>query len=80
MKFEDIQFPVYRRYKNSRSYFKIINPRRFEEIKVIGSKRVIHMIEAHLFPEMNFIRDLAVNYREMAEEISAEEYEAFRNA
>lgn len=74
MNFEDINFPVYRKYKNNKSYFKIINPRLFEEVQIIGSKKVIKQIPANLYPEMTFIRDLVYNYKEMADEIGEEEY------
>ena len=79
MKFEDIVFPVYRRYRNGRSYFKIINERSFEEVGSLGTKRIVSVTEAKQFPEMIFIRDLLVNYKGMAEEISAEEYERFKS-
>jgi hypothetical protein len=78
MNLEDMQFPVYRRYKNGRSYFKIINPKRFEEVRVVGVQRVISLIDAKQFPEINFIRDLILNYREMADEISAADFEQFK--
>lgn len=74
MKLEDIHFPVYRKYKNDKSYFKIINPRMFEEIQIIGSKKIVKQIEAKLFPEVLFIQDLLINYSEMAYEINEEEY------
>jgi hypothetical protein len=74
MNFEDIVFPVYRKYKNNRSYFKIINPRLFEEIQVIGDKKLVRQVEVRLFPEINFIRDLVFNYKEMAVEINESEY------
>jgi hypothetical protein len=74
MKFEDINFPVYRKYKNNKSYFKIINPRQFEEIQLIGSKRKIKVTDAFQLPEMNFVYDLVFNYTEMAEEIPEQEY------
>lgn len=69
-----MNFPVYRKYKNNKSYFKIINPQLFEEIQIIGSKKIIKQTEATLFPEKNFINDLLFNYAEMAEEIGEEEY------
>ena len=75
MRFEDINFPVYRKYKNSKSYFKIINPVLFEEIQLIGTKKIIKKTEAKLLPEKNFIFDLVFNFDEMAFEISEEEYE-----
>ena len=79
MDFEGIKFPVYRRYKNNKSYFKIINPRLFEEIQLVGSKRIIRHTTAKQFPELNFIRDLIYNYKEMAEEISETEYLTEKN-
>jgi hypothetical protein len=75
MNFEDINFPVYRKYKNNASYFKIINPLLFEEIQIIGSKKIVRQTEAKLFPEKNFVRDLLTNYSHMAYEITEVEYE-----
>ena len=69
-----MNFPVYRKYKNGKSYFKIINPLLFEEIQVIGTKKVTKQTEAKLFPEKNFVNDLLFNFKEMANEISEEEY------
>jgi hypothetical protein len=74
MDLKDINFPVYRKYKNNKSYFKIIQPKLFEEIQLIGSKKIIKEVEAKQFPEMLFINDLILNYSEMADEISEEEY------
>ena len=75
MNFEDINFPVYRKYKNGASYFKILNPLLFEEIQKIGSKKVIRQTEAKLYPEKIFIQDLVYRYKDMAYEISEEEYD-----
>jgi len=74
MDLKDINFPVYRKYKNNKSYFKIIQPNKFEEIQIIGSKKIVKQTEAKQYPEMVFIRDLVFNYAEMAVEISEEEY------
>lgn len=46
----------------------------FEEIQIIGSKKIVKQIEAKLFPEVLFIQDLLINYSEMAYEINEEEY------
>ena len=74
MNFEGIKFPVYRKYKNNKSYFKIIHPRLFEEIQIIGTKRIVKQTEARLFPEVVFVKDLIVNFSTMAYEITEEEY------
>ena len=78
MTFEDIDFPVYRKYKNGRNYFKFINARRFEELLLIGETPHLRKVEAVQFPEMNFIRDMVLSFSAIAEEIDAEEYEAVR--
>jgi len=74
MNLEDIHFPVYRKYKNNKSYFKIIHARLFEEIQIIGSKKVVKQTEAKLFPEVLFVKDLVLNFAEMAYEIEETEY------
>ena len=74
MNAEGINFPLYRKYKNNKSYFKIINSQLFEEIQIIGSKKVVRQTEAKLFPEKLFINDLIYNYHNMAYEISEPEY------
>ena len=78
MRFEDINFPVYRKYKNNKSYFKIINPLLFEEIQIIGTKKIVRQTEVKLFPEHNFVHDLVFSYSEMAYEIKSEEYERIK--
>jgi hypothetical protein len=75
MKSEDRNFPVYRKYKNNKSYFKILDSRNFEELQIIGTKVVLNNIKAISFPEINFIHDLIVNYSEMADNIDAKEFE-----
>lgn len=78
MSAQDKEFPIYRKYKNNKSYFKIINPRLFEEVQALGNKRIIRITEAKQFPEIVFISDLISNYEAMASEITAGEYEAFK--
>jgi len=79
MAFEDINFPVYRKYKNGKSYFKIISRNEFEEIQLIGSKKIKNLIKAIQLPEMNHVFDLVYN-KDLALEITKEEYEETYNA
>ena len=71
---KNIQFPQYRRYKNGLSYFKILSNAEFEEIQVIGEKRIVNRVVAVQYPEKVFINDLLFKYEEFAEAINAEEY------
>lgn len=53
-----MNFPVYRKYTNGRSFFKIIHPLALEEIQVIGTRRLLHKLDAKLHPDRLFIADL----------------------
>jgi hypothetical protein len=79
MAFEDIQFPVYRKYRNGKSYFKIISRHEFEEVQLVGSKKILNKIKANQFPEMNLIHDLVYN-KEIAEEINEKDFEVIFNS
>jgi hypothetical protein len=79
-KIEDIKFPVYRKYKNNKNYFKIINASLFEEIRIIGSKKTVMRTEAKLLPEKIFVQDLLFNYHAMADVIGEEEYSSVLNS
>lgn len=78
MRLEDNRFPVYRRYENGKNFFKIINAETFEEIQLIGSRKVIKTTHAKVFPERNFIRDLVEGKTGVI--ISEEEYERMRSS
>jgi len=80
MDLKDINFPVYRKYKNNKSYFKIIQADLFEEIQIVGSKKIIKQTKAIQYPEMVFIRDLVFDYAEMALEITEIEYLSIKNS
>ena len=71
---KNIQFPQYRRYKNGLSYFKILSFTEFEEVQVIGNKRVLNKVTASQYPEKVFINDLLFGYEGFAEQINEEQY------
>ena len=65
----NIEFPVFRKLNNNRSYYNIINDREFEEIQVIGNKRKYYRHLAKQYPEILFIQDL-MNFRHNGIQIS----------
>ncbi len=71
---ENTKFPQYRRYKNGLSYFRILSETEFEEVKIVGGKRVKQQIVASQYPEKVFLHDLLFNYKDFAEGITEEEY------
>jgi hypothetical protein len=76
MKFEDTVFPVYRRYGNAKNFFKIISEKQFEEIQLVGTKKVVKKTVAERLPEIVFIRDLVEG--RVGVEITEDEYEKMR--
>ena len=74
MAFEDIQFPVYRKYKNNNTFFKITSRNRFEEIQIIGARVKLNVITTNQFPEMNHIYDLVYNHEGLGSEITENEW------
>lgn len=65
---------MYRKYRNGRNYFKILNSSHFEELQFIGNKATKRLVKAELYPEKLFIRELIFDYQERALEIEEDEY------
>lgn len=70
-----IIFPTYRKYKNNKHFFKIINESEFEEISFIGSKAMVVKHMAKILPDRNFISDLLNDIGKTCEISTKEEYE-----
>jgi len=71
-----MEFPTYRKYKNNKNFFKIMNENEFEEISFIGSKIVVTKHLAKILPDRNLIADLLYDSN-FAEHSSKEEYESY---
>lgn len=72
-----MEFPTYRKYKNNKNFFKIINENEFEEISFIGSKVVVTKHLAKILPDRNLIADLLHDVGNTSELSSEEEYESY---
>ena len=70
-------FPVYRKYKNGKNYFKVNSLKQFEEIQIIGTKKIHKIIDATQFPELNFIIDLCNKNFSEIEASSEKEFYSF---
>ena len=62
MEAKSITYPQYRKYSNNKAFFKIISPDKFEEIQVLGDKISLHIFEAKILPDRNYIADLTFNF------------------
>lgn len=69
-----MEYPIYRKYKNDLSYFKISGPELLEELKIMGKFYSIHTIEAKILPERNLIFDLSFAFEDFAIEITEQDY------
>ena len=72
-------FPVYRKYINNKSYFKVFDSESFEEIQILGNNYWVHEFKAKILPDRYFIKDLIEMEGERWVEISAEDYNDFKN-
>ena len=69
-----MQFPQFRKYKISETYFHILSEKEFEELNFIGSKYQVRIIEADQYPEMVRIQDMLNCKEEAWVAISSEDY------
>lgn len=51
-------FPQYRKLSNGKTFYKILNARSFEEIQMMGIKKMLYTIEAKKYPEMLRIKEM----------------------
>jgi hypothetical protein len=69
-----IEYPIYRKLSNNRSFYKIVDSKIFEEIQIIGKKRIHKLFLAKKYPELLFIQDLIALNRLGVLEITEEEW------
>jgi hypothetical protein len=53
-----MKYPVFRKYPNDRSFFKVIDESHFVEVKLTGNRAELHHFEANILPDRNFIQDM----------------------
>lgn len=70
-------FPQYRKYKNNKHFFKIINESEFDEISFIGERASVAKHVAKILPDRNFISDLLHDVGNTCELSTEEEYNRY---
>jgi hypothetical protein len=53
-----IEFPLFRKFSNNTSFYKIHSEKSFTEIKTMGKYYFINEVNALQFPEMVLIKDM----------------------
>jgi len=72
-----VEFPIFRKYNNNKSYFRIDNASSLTEVQRIGKYYVIHTLEAKILPERIMIDDLINLMSVGVEKVAREEYDLF---
>ncbi len=72
-----MDFPQYRRYKNGRSYFKVLNQEEFVEYKLNINLLEEHYFKAEILPDRNYIQDMLHDYEpywEVVDEVTFRQF------
>ena len=67
-------FPQYRKYKNEKSFFKISSLTEWEEIQLVGTKKILHHFTVKIMPDRNFMNDMLFDYEVNWVKIEESEY------
>ncbi len=70
-----INFPLYRKTLNEKSFYKISDSTTLLEIQSIGANYLKHELHAKIFPEKMLIQDLIENSQGHWENIEAKEFD-----
>jgi hypothetical protein len=76
----DVKFPVFRKYSNDKSFFKIESDYKFTERQLIGDKYTEFKIEATQYPEMLMIMELIYLGQSHIQASSAIEFESIADS
>jgi hypothetical protein len=68
-------FPIFKKYKNNQSFFKIKAPDEMIELKIMGKYFMLEKLKAKILPEYQTISDIVDNSFQNTEEISESEFE-----
>ena len=68
-------FPIYLKYKQHQTYFKIISLSEFQELRLLGNYFNLSNHVAKILPDRNFIADLLEDNGERLESITSSEFE-----
>ena len=58
MSSKDIDFPQYRKLRNEKVFYRIVDNRHFDEIQLVGSKANFFQHTAEQYPEILRIQDM----------------------
>ncbi len=74
-----IVFPVYRKNKTGKSFYKIVSENAFTEIQLLGKRKFVFHFEAKTFNDYYLIHDMLHNHEKHWHIISEEEFYSATN-
>lgn len=72
-------FPVFRKYRNDSSFFKILSAEEFEEIKKMPKGYGLFNFKAKILPDFNYIHDMLYDFHLHWVEIEESEYQELKD-
>ncbi len=58
MKLGELSYPIYRKRKNNKSFYRIISSNSFEEIQIMGSKFIFYSFTISQYPEILMLMEM----------------------
>ena len=74
MNLEEFSYPIYRKRKNNKSFYKINSFQQFEEIQIVGKKFNYYIIEVLQYPEKLLLLDMISLKEAIYDEIKCEDW------
>lgn len=72
-------YPLYRKYSNCKSFFRVESEKEFWQVQLIGQKPFNSKIVAQTYPEMLFVQDLIHMSNNFIQEATNEEIQTYLN-
>lgn len=78
MKLEELSYPIYRKRKNNRSFYKINSVNQFDEIQSMGTKYIFYSFTISQYPEILMLMDMIAMTNDLYEEFDNNEWEVLK--
>lgn len=69
------KFPIFRKYLNERTFFKVLSMEAFVQVDIIGDGYMLHTFHAKVHPDRVLIMDMIEMANDAWQESSEEEFE-----
>ena len=78
MKLEELSYPIYRKRKNNRSFYKINSAYQFDEIQIMGTKYILYSFTISQYPEIVMLMEMIAMENDLYQELDKDEWEMLK--